>query len=173
MKNADASRVVDIVTMASPWGDLEYAVHDGKMCALRFSLRHREPLDVLLKKRFGSVRKRAVRNGPFDKQLRSYFRGHCAALDEIPIDAGGTEFLAATWSVLRAVPAGTAMSYGELAKRIGKPRAVRAVARANATNPIALVIPCHRIIGSDGQLCGFGAGLDRKAALLRHEGVEM
>jgi methylated-DNA-[protein]-cysteine S-methyltransferase len=98
-------------------------------------------------------------------QLRSYFGGEQIEFD-LPLSAEGTEFQKRVWAELRRIPYGTTISYGELARRIGQPAAVRAVGRANGQNPIAIIIPCHRVIGADGSLTGFGGGIDRKRALL-------
>ena len=106
-------------------------------------------------------------------KLRSYFSGQLAALDELKVDPGGTRFQAAVWSALRTVPTGPTVSYGELARRIGAGRSVRAVGAANGANPIPIVIPCHRVIGASGKLTGYGGGLERKAWLLRHEGCQL
>lgn len=101
--------------------------------------------------------------------LRAYFDGELAALDRIAVETGGTEFQRAVWSALREIPCGATWSYGELARRIGRPSAVRAVGLANGSNPVAIVVPCHRVIGSDGSLTGYGGGIDRKRWLLGHE----
>ena len=93
------------------------------------------------------------------------------AIDEIPVQTGGTPFQSNVWRALRAIPAGTTLSYGRMAHRLKCPLAVRAVGFANGSNPISLVIPCHRLIGSDGSLTGYGGGLERKRWLLEHEGV--
>ena len=103
--------------------------------------------------------------------LRAYFGGDLRAIDAVPVDPGGTEFQQAVWSALRRIPVGRTTCYSELAARIGRPAAVRAVGAANGANPVAVVIPCHRVIGKDGGLIGYGGGLERKAWLLRHEGV--
>jgi len=103
--------------------------------------------------------------------LRRYFEGAIDALDEIAVDPLGTPFQLRVWSALRGVRAGTTTSYGALARQIGMPTAVRAVGAANGANPIPIVIPCHRVIGADGRLVGYGGGLDRKRWLLAHEGV--
>ena len=102
--------------------------------------------------------------------LDEYFAGRLEALDEIECQADGTEFQRGVWTALRDIPAGQTISYGTLAKRLGNPKAVRAVGLANGQNPIPIVIPCHRVIGSDGSLTGYGGGLDRKRWLLAHEG---
>jgi O-6-methylguanine DNA methyltransferase len=100
-----------------------------------------------------------------------YFDGDIAVLDGLQADPGGTSFQARVWTALRAIPAGRTCSYRDLAALAGVPSAVRAVAAANGRNPIPIVIPCHRVIGADGRLVGYGGGLDRKAWLLRHEGA--
>lgn len=104
------------------------------------------------------------------EQLSDYFAGarHDFDLARSPI---GTAFQRTVWDELVQVPYGETVSYGELARRIGRPTAVRAVARANATNPVGIVVPCHRVIGSNGTLTGYAGGLDRKHWLLAHEGV--
>jgi methylated-DNA-[protein]-cysteine S-methyltransferase len=101
--------------------------------------------------------------------LVRYFDGEPAALDTIPVAFTGTPFQLQVWKALRSIAAGTTMSYGALAQRIGRPKAVRAVGLANGSNPIGLVVPCHRVVGSDGSLTGYGGGLPRKRWLLAHE----
>lgn len=101
--------------------------------------------------------------------LAAYMRGDLLAIDELPVAAVGTEFQLRVWRALRTIPAGTTLSYGELAKRLGQPGASRAVGLANGANPIAVVVPCHRVIGASGKLTGYGGGLPVKEWLLRHE----
>jgi methylated-DNA-[protein]-cysteine S-methyltransferase len=111
--------------------------------------------------------------GPLERvvaQLTEYFAGARRSF-ELDLQARGTPFQQRVWKALRAIPYGRTISYGELAQRIGNPRAVRAVGRANGANPIAVIIPCHRVIGANGTLTGYGGGLDRKAKLLALEGV--
>lgn len=103
-------------------------------------------------------------------QIGEYFAGARRDFD-IPLAPEGTEFQRRVWEELRRIPCGSTISYAELARRLGDPRAVRAVARANALNPIAILIPCHRVIGSDGTLTGYAGGLERKARLLELEGA--
>ena len=103
--------------------------------------------------------------------LTRYFDGDLNSLDELDVELHGTEFQQRVWKALRTVRAGTTASYLELANRVGAPAAVRAVGAANGANPIAVVLPCHRIIGSNGSLTGYGGGLQRKRWLLDHEGV--
>lgn len=101
-------------------------------------------------------------------QLDAYFAGELTDFD-LPLAARGTTFQLRVWSALRSIPYGATISYGELARRIGQPAAARAVGLANGANPIPIVLPCHRVIGADGSLTGFGGGLERKRWLLAHE----
>lgn len=103
--------------------------------------------------------------------LEAYFEGHLAALEAIRTLTRGTDFQRRVWAALRDIPAGTTVSYGQLAAKIGRPAAVRAVGAANGANPTPIVVPCHRVIGADASLTGFGGGLERKRWLLAHEGT--
>lgn len=103
-------------------------------------------------------------------QLRAYFAGDLRDF-EVPTKPSGTPFQLRVWKELSRIPFGETISYGEQARRIGMPKAVRAVGRANGVNQIAVIVPCHRVIGSNGKLTGYGGGLDRKARLLALEGV--
>ncbi len=102
------------------------------------------------------------------RQLNAYFAGKLTEFD-LPLEPEGTSFQRAVWEELRRIPYGETISYGELARRIGNPNASRAVGLANGSNPIAIVIPCHRVIGSTGKLTGFGGGLEVKRRLLEIE----
>lgn len=102
------------------------------------------------------------------RQLREYFAGDRRQFD-LPLKLSGTDFQVSVLRALQEIPYGETVSYGEIAKRIGRPRAVRAVGAANGRNPLPIVVPCHRVIGSTGDLTGFGGGLDTKEALLRLE----
>jgi methylated-DNA-[protein]-cysteine S-methyltransferase len=99
----------------------------------------------------------------------AYFEGELHALETIPWRAAGSDFQLAVWTALTTIPVGQTLSYSELALQLGNPRAVRAVGLANGSNPISIVVPCHRVIGADGSLTGYGGGLDRKRWLLQHE----
>lgn len=103
--------------------------------------------------------------------LEAYFAGDLAVIDALPVETGGTPFQRAVWAALRGIACGTTVSYGEIARRIGQPGAMRAVGLANNSNPIPIVVPCHRVIGANGTLVGYGGGLDRKRWLLNHEGA--
>ncbi|HTT11629.1 MAG TPA: methylated-DNA--[protein]-cysteine S-methyltransferase [Burkholderiaceae bacterium] len=101
-------------------------------------------------------------------QLDEYFAGERFEFD-LPLAASGTEFQRKVWSELRRIPYGETLSYGQLARRVGQPGAARAVGLANGSNPLPIVVPCHRVIGADGSLTGFGGGIERKRWLLAHE----
>jgi len=103
------------------------------------------------------------------EQLNQYFARTRTTFD-LPLDPAGSAFELRVWDALRAIPYGTTLTYGELARRLGDPRATRAVGAANSKNPIPIIVPCHRVIGARGELTGFGGGLDRKRWLLEHEG---
>lgn len=105
--------------------------------------------------------------------LSAYFEGDLGQLSSIEWRIAGTPFQQKVWTALAKIPAGTTMSYGALAAKIDMPKAIRAVGHANGSNPISVVLPCHRLIGADGSLVKYGGGLERKRWLLRHEGVEV
>lgn len=132
---------------------------------------HPERLERFLRQRH---RGRAIlRDAPLpalDAAFTAYFAGAVRALDRLPLAIGGTPFQQRVWTCLRHIPAGETRSYAALAQAIGCPTAVRAVGLANGSNPLALVVPCHRVIGSGGSLTGYGGGLERKRWLLAHEG---
>jgi len=128
----------------------------------------------LLRLHYGSV---DLRDRPAPTAMKTalseYFEGDLGRLSGVPWRIAGTPFQQKVWTALAKIPAGTTMSYGALAARIETPRAIRAVGHANGSNPISVVLPCHRLIGADGSLVKYGGGLERKRWLLRHEGVEI
>lgn len=101
--------------------------------------------------------------------FRNYFAGQLDAIDRLSVQTAGTPFQREVWRELRNIRCGTTISYAQLAQRIGRPNAVRAVGLANGSNPVPIVVPCHRVIGSDGSLTGYGGGIERKRWLLQHE----
>jgi methylated-DNA-[protein]-cysteine S-methyltransferase len=101
--------------------------------------------------------------------VASYFAGQLHAIDDLPVATAGTPFQREVWQALRKIPCGATTSYGKLAEHIGRPAAVRAVGLANGSNPVAVIVPCHRVIGSNGSLTGYGGGIERKRWLLNHE----
>ena len=149
-------------------------VADGqRLCALDY-VGYEQRMTDLLTPRYGSVRLKKSRDPcGFSSCIRAYLHGEYRALDEIPVSIGGTAFQQRVWAALRTIPRGTVMTYSEMATRLGLPRAFRAVGAANALNPIAIVIPCHRLVGANGSLTGYAGGLERKRWLLEHEGVEV
>lgn len=155
----------------SPPGRIVLARRGEAPCALCF----KEYWPVLireLKRRFGAFDIRPDPDGGEPgRALRRYFKGDFDALDDVRVDTAGTPFQEEVWSRLRKIPAGRTLSYAALAEAIGRPSAVRAVAGANARNPVSIVVPCHRVIASDGGLGGYGGGVARKRWLLAHEGA--
>ncbi|NND99355.1 MAG: methylated-DNA--[protein]-cysteine S-methyltransferase [Pirellulaceae bacterium] len=124
----------------------------------------------LLKRYYGDVQLRYGTIAPrIRESLDNYFDGDFTALDRLAVATGGTEFQSKVWSQLRSIPPGETLSYGRLADRVGRPTASRAVGLANGANPVAIVVPCHRVIGASGALTGYGGGLARKRWLLNHE----
>lgn len=107
--------------------------------------------------------------GSLSGAINSYFAGELKAIDDLPVQTAGTPFQREVWRALREICCGTTVSYAKLAERIGHPTSVRAVGLANGSNPVGVVIPCHRVIGSNGALTGYGGGIERKRWLLEHE----
>jgi methylated-DNA-[protein]-cysteine S-methyltransferase len=103
--------------------------------------------------------------------LEAYFAGDIAAIDLVRVDTNGTPFQRSVWAALRAIRSGTTVTYAELAARLGRPTAARAVGLANGSNPVGIVVPCHRVIGANAQLTGYAGGIERKRWLLSHEGA--
>lgn len=142
-------------TIPTPIGPLFIREEDGAICAIDFIQGDLcPPATPLL--------------AEAARQLTAYFAGELTAFD-LPIHLEGTAFRMQCWQALQAIPYGETISYGEQARRIGNPKAVRAVGGANHHNPISIVVPCHRVIGADGTLTGYGGGVDKKAWLLMHE----
>jgi methylated-DNA-[protein]-cysteine S-methyltransferase len=146
--------------LPSPIGDLQVGVDDGgALQRIDFPGHHRRP---------DGERPDARRCAHVLDQLREYFAGERTAF-ALELAPAGTEFQRRAWRALQAIPFGRTASYQQQAARLGKPRAMRAVGAANGKNPIPIVVPCHRVIGKDGSLTGFGGGLDTKRWLLEHE----
>lgn len=158
--------------IATPAGEA-LLMWDGELRLRVFDWAGYEPrMRRLLERHYGPIQpKNASVPMPLKDALSAYFDGNLESLDAITCATGGTPFQRTVWAALRDIPAGATLSYGALAQRIGKPAAVRAVGLANGANPIGLVVPCHRVIGADGSLTGYGGGIERKRWLLRHEGV--
>ena len=159
-----------IADFTSPLGDLRATWHHGRLCSLMFTERW-QLAERTLRRRFGDITPVAAPNSDLPGRIDAYFAGDFAALDGIVVDPGGTPFQQSVWTALRAIRPGETTTYAQLARSIGAPTAVRAVGAANGANPIWLIIPCHRAIGSDGRLVGYAGGLERKRWLLAHEGA--
>lgn len=163
---------VDYCECASPVGPIVVAVHDGQLCSLSFGEQWPRKR-AQLEKRFGQVEfHEAADPAGVVTRLERYFAGDLDALAGIVVDTGGTPFQRRVWSELRKIPVGQTVSYGDIARAIDAPTAVRAVGAANGANPVGIVVPCHRVIGTDGNLTGYGGGIERKRWLLRHESAQ-
>jgi methylated-DNA-[protein]-cysteine S-methyltransferase len=162
---------LELCELESPLGLIRAVVGKDGVCDVDFADRW-ETKRRRLEQRFGAIELvRVADSDGVASRLRAYFDGALDALDSLPVDAGGTPFQRKVWSALRAIPAGATMSYGTLAAKIGIADGARPVGTANGRNPVAIVIPCHRVIGADGSLTGYAGGLERKRWLLAHEGA--
>ncbi|MCB1755955.1 MAG: methylated-DNA--[protein]-cysteine S-methyltransferase [Gammaproteobacteria bacterium] len=153
----------------SPIGTMVIFSDENALCHLDFK-DCQDRISRLLTRRYQTfqlAKKANVLN--MRDRLAEYFAGNWTAFENLPLETGGTEFQQKVWRQLRKIPRGKTISYAELANAIGQPSAVRAVASANARNPLSIIIPCHRVIGSDGSLTGYAGGVPRKDWLLRHE----
>jgi methylated-DNA-[protein]-cysteine S-methyltransferase len=158
-------------TIDSEIGPIVIVTDSRALCALDFG-DCEERMKELLTRRFEEIVLRQEANPlGVSEKVHAYLAGDLHALDGVAVDPGGTEFQQTVWTALRMIPVGTTRTYGQLAASIGRPTASRAVGLANSLNPVAIAIPCHRVIGSNASLTGYAGGLQRKHWLLRHEGV--
>ena len=170
--NSKPPEILGIDRLQTPIGTaLLVTDADGVLRALdweEFGSRMKE----LLRLQYGAVVLKDARS-PRDLKaaLSAYFKGDLASLKTIKWRAAGTAFQRKVWTALPKIPVGTTSSYGALAAQLGMPKAVRAVGHANGSNPISVVVPCHRLIGANGALVKYGGGIERKRWLLEHEGV--
>lgn len=154
----------------SPVGTV-YVVSDGDVVRAVDFGGYEERMRQLLDRHYGRYTLQAVREpGEFTSRLKAYFAGDLQAIKGIPTATNGTPFQKQVWAALRKIPVGTTCTYQQIAVTIGKPNACRAVGLANGANPVAIVVPCHRVIGANARLTGYGGGLHRKQWLLAHEG---
>jgi methylated-DNA-[protein]-cysteine S-methyltransferase len=153
----------------TPIGRVTFAMSERGVCGLGIADGWKK-IRGGLEKRFGAVHFEEGSGSAVRRKLEAYFRGRTDALEDIAVDLGGTDFQRQVWKALRSVKAGSTASYADIAEAIDNPTAVRAVGLANGKNPVSLIVPCHRIIGTDGSLTGYGFGLERKRWLLNHEG---
>ena len=161
---------LDIIRFESPVGELTCIVREETLVGVAFDGDRGGTVDYV-RKRFPESVTRNVRDaGGVRAAFARYFGGETSALDALRVDPGGTPFQSKVWFALREIAAGKTWSYQQLAERVGSPSAMRAVGAANGANPIPLVLPCHRVIGKNGKLVGYGGGMDRKVWLLKHEG---
>jgi methylated-DNA-[protein]-cysteine S-methyltransferase len=168
------SEVLQLLTdrIRTPIGEmLIIADHEGNLRATDW-VDHEARMQRLLRLHYGDggFRLEPVRNSNGLKvAISEYFAGDLEAIDALPVVTGGTTFQREVWRALRDISCGRTVSYSQLAERVGRPAAVRAVGLANGANPVGVVVPCHRVIGSDGSLTGYGGGIERKRWLLEHE----
>lgn len=165
---------LELTITQTPVGPMALYALDGELVGLTLDGRHgaEHPVARHLTRHLGVFTTRDVPDAAgAATRLARYFAGDVAALDEQPVRMLGTTFQRDVWSALRRIPAGETRSYGNLAKALRKPESVRAVAAANGANPVAVFVPCHRVIAADGTLWGYGGGLPMKQWLLRHEGA--
>ena len=162
--------------VATPIGELiVVADGDGNLRTIDWT-DHEARMKQLLDRQYGKggYTLKPTRNpGGLSSAMRRYFDGDLKVIETLPVKTAGTAFQKSVWRALSRIRCGSTISYAELARRIGKPRAVRAAGLANGQNPISIVVPCHRVIGSDGTLTGYGGGLPRKKWLLQHEGAPL
>jgi methylated-DNA-[protein]-cysteine S-methyltransferase len=162
-----------IETLATPIGTA-LVVTDEEAQLRAFDWEDRaSSMHRLLRLHYGSVRLEPKGAASTAKRAaEAYFEGELSTIDSLPVKTGGTPFQRSVWAALRTIPTGKTTTYGRLAAGISRPKAVRAVGMANGANPISIVVPCHRVIGADATLTGYGGGLERKRWLLQHEGVD-
>ena len=155
-----------LAQLESPIGEVRVASTEAGICAVDFA--DRWPIvEHRLEVRFGKIRSRE-QGDPFrlTPRLKRYFDGAAETFDGLALDPGGTDFQRSVWSALREIHRGETWNYSQLAAHVGNPKAVRAVGSSNARNPIAIIVPCHRVIGKAGELRGYAGGLERKRWLL-------
>jgi methylated-DNA-[protein]-cysteine S-methyltransferase len=156
----------------TPLGAMLVATDDEGRLRLLDWKTHEDRMHRLVSRLYGPGRVRLLAGDASPavvENLHAFFAGDLAALDGIVVETAGTPFQRDVWAALRQIPAGKTWTYGQLARHIGRPSAVRAVGAANGANPIGVVVPCHRVIGHDGALTGYAGGMDRKTWLLDHE----
>lgn len=154
--------------LKTPLGRLAIVADErGRLHAIGFTDGHARMEEQLAR----GVAKTAKDPGGLTRALGAYFDGELDAIAGLPVAFEGTEFQCSVWRALTRIPCGETRSYGDVARQIGNAKAVRAVGLANGSNPVGIVVPCHRVIGANGTLTGYGGGIERKRWLLRHEGV--
>ncbi len=157
--------------LASPIGPIGMLIATEALEVLDFMDDEGRFHDLIARQYPEGIRRSASDPSGIADRLAAYLGGQLDAIEDIPTRPKGTPFQESVWQCLRTIPCGATISYGELATRVGNPSARRAVGQANGRNPIAIVHPCHRVIGANGTLTGYGGGISRKEWLLRHEGL--
>ena len=158
---------IGVCTYSSPVGDLLLASKGEQLVSLDYA-GYEERFERLLRRRFPN-HQRIERRAPAIGVLDRFFEGQLDAFKDTAIDCSGTDFETRVWSALREIAPGTTQTYGQVAARLGMPKSARAIGRANSMNPIAIIVPCHRVIGANESLTGYAGGLWRKQWLLEHE----
>jgi len=158
-----------IDTLHTPIGEMLVVVENNDICSLDFVECETRMMELLGKRYKSFSLKRRSDPCGVTTAIRAYFAGNLKALGSIPVATGGTVFQQKVWQALRTIAPATTLSYSELALQIGHSKAARAVGLANSLNPVALIVPCHRVIGASGTLTGYAGGLERKEWLLHHE----
>ena len=171
--SSNRGRAIHYTTFPTPLGKMVAAEYKNRLCRLEF-LGRKKPAAILkpIAKQFKadiSRGKSPVLNET-GKQLKMYFDGRLRKFN-LPIEHNGTDFQRSVWKQLTRIPHGKTVNYGKIAERVGRPGGARAAGMAIGSNPISIVVPCHRVIGKSGDLTGFGGGLWRKKWLLEHEGA--
>ena len=156
----------------SPIGSITLLFAENTLCYLDFS-ENDERLERLMTLRYGPHRVTENPSNEMRMRLDGYFAKDWSSFEGLPIQLVGTPFQKLVWQHLQTISPGTTYSYQDLARSIGKPKAIRAAASSNANNPIAIIVPCHRVIGKNGALRGYAGGLFRKKWLLEHEGITL
>ena len=158
-------------TITTPLGDLTLIAREGRLCMVEFA-DCKERIQRWLRKR-AALDQQELGDGALPdaigRAFNRYFDGELDALETIDVELSGTRFQNEMWTALRTVPPGKPLAYGAFASRLGRPQAARAVGHANGANPLAIIVPCHRLVGADGALTDYGGGLWRKRWLLDHE----
>jgi methylated-DNA-[protein]-cysteine S-methyltransferase len=159
-------------TFATPTGTMLLLTDDEEQARALDWEDHAARLHQLLRLQYGAVRlepKSGV--SPIRRAIEAYYEGALTAVADLPVQTAGTAFQREVWAALRTIPTGETTTYGRLANRLGRPKAMRAVGMANGCNPVSIIVPCHRVIGANASLIGYGGGLERKRWLLQHEGA--
>jgi methylated-DNA-[protein]-cysteine S-methyltransferase len=165
--------MIRIATVESPIGALMLAARAERVCLLHFGDYDASAQHALGRWYPGEPIETHADPAGARACLQAYFSGKLDALDTIPVELNGTPFQKRVWEQLRGIRAGTTAAYTDVARAISAPSAIRAVGAANGANPVAVIVPCHRVIGTNGTLTGYGGGLDRKRWLLEHEGLRL